>query len=76
MYTISIKFDKPLNGSTKHLWVSKTLRGIKNQKKLLDEQGLTIVSWRLHDGNGWCSGSENAWVDHQQIVGLSATICI
>jgi hypothetical protein len=63
------------NAGIERLAVSQSKRALKLwRSRIWDTDGFTC--WRLHDGSGWCDGSENAWQAINMIVGKKAEIVI
>ena len=56
--------------------VARTKKAVMLWKAKLQLNSVEVAAWRLHDGNGWCAGSDCAWQDIQGIVGQQAEIVI
>ena len=46
----------------------------KAVKKFLSESNPHIDAWRLHDGTGWCDGSDDAWKQIDNLNSLATWV--
>lgn len=59
MYILVIVHDTPtLDGNIVRRYASRSQRALfAHADRLIAD----CRAWRLHDGSGWCDGTENAW---------------